>query len=88
MNDEYRSVEEKGVEEKSVEEDSFKKLINVAIVIMLVALIFIALFTFFFSMQEAISALFSPRYAALVQSMFSLVIIGIGVYLVKMFLSR
>jgi threonine/homoserine/homoserine lactone efflux protein len=74
-------------EQKSVE-NSFKKLVNIAIVIMLVALIFIALFTFFFSMQDAISSLFDYRYVALVKSIFSLVIIGIGVYLVKMFLSR
>lgn len=75
-------------DEKSVEENSFKKVINIAIVIMLVALIFIALFTFFFSMQDAISTLFDYRYVALVKSIFSLVIIGIGVYLVKMFLSK
>ncbi len=75
-------------EQKSVEENSFKKLVNIAVVIMLVALIFIALFTFFFSMQDAISSLFDYRYVALVKSIFSLVIIGIGVYLVKMFLSR
>ncbi len=75
-------------EQKSVEENSFKKLVNIAVVIMLVALIFIALFTFFFNMQDAISSLFDYRYVALVKSIFSLVIIGIGVYLVKMFLSR
>lgn len=75
-------------EQKSAEENSFKKLINIAVVIMLVALIFVALFTFFFSMQDAISTLFDYRYVALVKSIFSLVIIGIGVYLVKMFLSK
>ncbi len=75
-------------EQKSVEENSFKKLVNIAVVIMLVALIFIALFMFFFSMQDAISILFDYRYVALVKSIFSLVVIGIGVYLVKMFLSR
>jgi uncharacterized membrane protein YbhN (UPF0104 family) len=75
-------------EEKKEQEDSFKKLINVAVIIMLVALIFIALFTFFFSMQDAISALFDYRYVALVRAIFSLVIIGIGVYLVKMFMSK
>lgn len=77
--------EEKKMDEKK-DNDSFKKLINVAVVIMLVALIFIALFTFFFSMQDAISVLFEYRYVALVKSIFSLVIIGVGVYLVKMFL--
>lgn len=75
-------------EQKSAEENSFKKLINIAVVIMLVALIFVALFMFFFSMQDAISTLFDYRYVALVKSIFSLVIIGIGVYLVKMFLSK
>ncbi len=75
-------------EQKSVEENSLKKLVNIAVVIMLVALIFIALFTFFFSMQDAISSLFDYRYVALVKSIFSLVIIGIGIYLVKMFLSK
>ena len=77
--------EEQKMDEKK-DSDSFKKLINVAVVIMLVALIFIALFTFFFSMQDAISVLFEYRYVALVKSIFSLVIIGVGVYLVKMFL--
>lgn len=75
-------------EQKSVETDSFKKIINVAVVIMLVALIFIALFTFFFNMQDAISALFDPQYVALIKSIFSLVVIAIGVYLVKMYLSK
>lgn len=79
MNEEIKMDEKK-------DNESFKKLINVAVVIMLVALIFIALFTFFFSMQDAISVLFEYRYVALVKSIFSLVIIGIGVYLVKMFL--
>jgi predicted transporter len=84
MDDEHKSEEEKPFHE----DNSFKKNINVAVVIMLVALIFIALFTFFFSMQEAISVLFHPQYAALVKAIFSLVIIGVGVYLVKMFLSK
>lgn len=74
--------------EGKIEDNSFKKLINVAVVIMLVGLIFIALYTFFFNMQEAISTLIDYRYVALVRSIFSLVVIGIGVYLVKMFLSR
>ena len=84
MDDEPKSVEEKPIHE----DNSLKKNINVAVVIMLIALIFIAVFTFFFSMQEAISVLFHPQYAALVKSIFSLVIIGVGVYLVKMFLSK
>lgn len=77
MNDEQKSLEE-----------NFKKLINVAVVIMLIALIFIALFTFFFSMQAAISDLFERPYVSLIQAIFSLVVIGVGVYFVKMFLSR
>jgi uncharacterized protein YebE (UPF0316 family) len=55
---------------------------------MLVGMIFIALYTFFFNMQDAISTLFDYRYVALVRSIFSLVVIGVGVYLVKMFLSK
>ncbi|VVB94340.1 Uncharacterised protein [uncultured archaeon] len=84
MDDQNKSVEEKPFHE----DNSFKKIINVAVVIMLVALIFIALFTFFFSMQEAISVLFNPQYVALVKAIFSLVVIGVGVYLVKIFLSK
>ncbi len=81
--------EEKNIEEKTPkEDDSFRKIINVAVVIMLVGLIFIALFNFFFSMQEAISVLFHPQYAPLIKAIFSLVIIGVGVYLIKMFLSK
>lgn len=84
MDDEHKSIEEKPFHE----DNSFKKNINVAVVIMLVFLIFIAMFTFFFSMQEAISVLFYPQYAALVNAIFSLAIIGVGVYLVKMFLKK
>jgi predicted transporter len=81
--------EEKNIEEKTPEEDnSIRKIINVAVVIMLVGLVFIALFTFFFSMQEAISVLFHPQYAPLIKAIFSLFIIGVGVYLIKMFLSK
>jgi hypothetical protein len=81
--------ENKSLEVKPINEDrSFKKIINAAVIIMLVALIFIALFTFFFSMQEAISVLFHPQYAPLIRAVFSLVVIGIGVYLIKMFLSK
>ena len=80
--------EQKMPDEKKVEEYSFHKLINIAVVFMLVGLIFIALFTFFFNMQEAISALFDPRYTALVTAIFSLVVIGVGVYLIKIFLSK
>lgn len=84
MDDEQKSIEEKPFHE----DNSLRKNINVAVVIMLVVLIFIALFTFFFSMQEAISVLFYPQYSALIRAIFSLVIIGVGVYLVKMFLNK
>jgi len=80
--------EQKIPEEKKVEDNSFHKLVNIAVVIMLVALVFIALFTFFFSMQDAISALFDVRYSALIRAIFSLVVIGVGVYLIKMYLSE
>ncbi len=81
--------ETKGMEDKPSQEDkSLRKMINAAVVIMLVGLIFIALFTFFFSMQEAISVLFHPQYAPLIKAIFSLVIIGAGVYLIKMFMSK
>jgi len=84
MDNEHNSLEEKPFHE----DKSLIKNINLAVVIMLVVLIFIAMFTFFFSMQEAISVLFYPQYAALVKAIFSLVIIGLGVYLVKMFLKK
>jgi len=80
--------EQKGTEVKNSEDKSVKKLINVAVVIMLVALIFIALFQFFFNMQEAISRLFETRYVALMNAVFNIVVIGIAVYLVKMFLAK
>ena len=77
------------MEEKQPQEDnSLRKLINKSVVIMLVLLIFFALFTFFFSMQEAISVLFLPQYAPLIRAIFSLAIIAVGVYLIKMFLSK
>jgi Fe2+ transport system protein B len=83
MDDEQKVTEVKNPEDKSV-----KKLINVAVVIMLVALIFIAMFQFFFNMQEAISRLFDNRYVALMNAVFNIVVIGIAVYLVKMFLAK
>ena len=83
MNDEQKSSEEKPL----IEDKSLTKLINIVVVIMLVALIFIAMFTFYFSMLSAISVLFDYRYVELIRAIFSLVIIGIGIYLVKMFLS-
>ncbi len=70
------------------EENLFKKVITITVGIMLVALIFMALVTFFFSMLSSISAFFQPQYVPLITAIFSLVVIGIGVYLVKMFLSK
>ncbi len=75
-------------EKKNVQPDSSRKIISTAIVIMLVFLIFIALFTFFFSMQNAIGILFDPQYVELVRAIFSLVVLVTGIYLVKMFLSK
>ncbi len=65
---------------------SFKKLVNAAVLIVLVALIFIALFSFFFNMQEAIIALFHPRYQALMQALFSLIVLVIGIYMIRFLL--
>ncbi|MCG7848990.1 MAG: hypothetical protein MIO93_07405 [ANME-2 cluster archaeon] len=73
---------------KKEPENSFKKFINAIVVLMLVILIFISLVSFFFNMERAIADLFDPRYEALMQSLFSLFVIGIGVLLVKMFLSK
>ncbi|WP_135611402.1 hypothetical protein [Methanococcoides sp. AM1] len=89
--DEDPSMEDldtRGRTAKSNNDESYKKLVNVAVVIVLVALIFIALFSFFFSMQEAIVALFDPRYQALMQAVFSLIVLVMGVYMIKMFLPK
>lgn len=75
-------------EQKENGDKSFKKMANVAIIIMLLGLVFIALFSFFFNMQTAISDLFNPRYQALMQALFSLVILGVGVFLIKMLFSK
>lgn len=80
--------EQKVTEVKNPEDNSVKKLTNVAVVIMLVFMIFIALYSFFFNMQDAISRLFESRYVALMNAIFDIVIIGVAVYLVKMFLSK
>lgn len=78
----------KGRDSKSNNDVSFKKLVNVAVLVILVALIFITLFSFFFSMQEAIVALFHPRYQALMQAVFSLVVLVMGIYMIRIFLSK
>lgn len=65
---------------------SFKKLVNAALLLVIVALVFIALFSFFFSMNEAIIALFHPRYQALMQAIFSLIVLVLGVYMIRVLL--
>lgn len=67
---------------------SFKKLVNAAVLIVLLVLVFIALFSFFFNMQEAIIALFNPKYQALMQALFSLLVLIIGIYMIKFFLQN
>ncbi|MDQ1275975.1 MAG: hypothetical protein QG610_1550 [Euryarchaeota archaeon] len=92
-------IEEKDTDRNSVEvqtprrgstpennDSSFKKLVNAAVLIVLLALIFIAMFSFFFNMQEAIIALFHPKYQALMQALFSLLVLVIGIYLIKLLL--
>jgi polyferredoxin len=66
----------------------FKKLVNAAVLIVLVILVFFAMLSFFFNMQEAIAALINPKYQALVQALFSLVVLVIGIYTIKRFLSN
>ncbi|MCZ7403073.1 MAG: hypothetical protein O8C61_12695 [Candidatus Methanoperedens sp.] len=80
--------EQKVSDEKKPDDNSFKKVINVAVVIMLVFMIFIALYSFFFNMQDAISRLFETRYVALMNAIFDIVVIGVAVYLVKMFMAK
>lgn len=65
---------------------SLKKLVNAAVLIVLLALVFIALFSFFFNMQEAIIAIFHPKYQALMQALFSLLVLIIGIYMIKFLL--
>ncbi|MDM7920016.1 MAG: hypothetical protein QUS12_12740 [Methanosarcina sp.] len=94
-------IEEKNTGQNSVEvripaerntqgnnDQSFKKLVNAAVLIVLLALIFIALFSFFFNMQEAIIALFNPKYQALMQALFSLLVLMIGIYMIKYLLQN
>ncbi|AKB41636.1 MULTISPECIES: hypothetical protein [Methanosarcina] len=91
--------EEKGTDNRSVgiqkpekdnrtenNDSSFKKLVNSAILIVLLAFVFIALFSFFFNMREAIIALFNPKYQALVQAIFSLLVVIIGIYIIRLLL--
>lgn len=67
---------------------SFKKVVNAAVLIVLVILVILAMFSFFFNMQEAIAALINPKYQALVQALFSLLVLVIGIYTIKRFLSN
>lgn len=78
-----------GQEEAQENNDvSFKKLVNAAVLLVLVALVFIALFSFFFSMKEAIIALFHPRYQALMQALFSLIVLVLGIYMIRLLMSN
>lgn len=72
-------------EKKNEMDNSTKKNANKIVVFMLVFLIFISLLSFFFNMQSAISDLFDPRYQSLMQAIFSLIVLSIGVLLLKMF---
>lgn len=83
---EIRIPAERNTQEKN--DPSFKKLVNAAVLIVLLALIFIALFSFFFNMQEAIIALFNPKYQALMQALFSLLVLIIGIYMMKYLLQN
>jgi uncharacterized protein YqhQ len=83
---EVRKPSENNTQEKN--DPSFKKLVNAAVLIVLLALIFIALFSFFFNMQEAIIALFNPKYQALMQALFSLMVLIIGIYMIKYLLQN
>ncbi|HEY9246794.1 MAG TPA: hypothetical protein VIO11_08115, partial [Candidatus Methanoperedens sp.] len=69
-------------------EDPFKKLTRYAVVAIFVLLILMAAFTFFFSMQSAIGTLFDYQYVELVRAVFSLAVLGIGIYIVRMYLSK
>lgn len=72
-------------EKKNEMDNSTKKNANKIVVFMLVFLIFISLLSFLFNMQSAISDLFDPRYQSLMQAIFSLIVLSIGVLLLKMF---
>lgn len=65
-----------------------KKFVNTAVLIILVILVLLATFSFFINMQEAIAALINPKYQALVQALFSLLVLVIGIYTIKRFLSN
>jgi hypothetical protein len=95
------SVEEKEADRLSVEarmtgkgnspenhDASFKRLVNAAVLIVLVILVLISMFSFFFNMQAAIAALIHPKYQALVQALFSLLVLIIGIYTIKRLLSN
>jgi len=72
-------------EKKNEMDNSTKKNANKIVVFMLIFLIFISLLSFFLNMQSAISDLFDPRYQSLMQAIFSLIVLSIGVLLLKMF---
>lgn|GEM_PF-2537531 len=51
-------------------------------------LLFIAAIQFYFSMQDAISTWFEWEYVSLFKSVYNLVIIGLCVYIIKLFVFR
>lgn len=69
-------------------DSSIKKFLHSAVLIVLMILVLLATFSFFFNMQEAIAALINPKYQALVQALFSLLVLVIGIYTIKRFLSN
>jgi hypothetical protein len=69
-------------------DSSIKKFIHAAVLIVLMILVLLATFSFFFNMLEAIAALINPKYQALVQALFSLLVLVIGIYTIKRFLSN
>jgi hypothetical protein len=68
--------------------DSPLKFVNIAVQIVLVILVLIATFSFFFNMLQAIADLINPKYQALVQALFSLLVLVIGIYTIKRFFSN
>lgn len=67
---------------------SFRKNVNTVVLIVIMILIIIAMFSFFFNMLEAIAVLINPKYQALVQALFSLLVLVIGIYTIKRLLSN
>jgi hypothetical protein len=87
----HHSVEVRMTEKGNSPENhdvSFKRHVNTAVLVVLVVLVLISMFSFFFNMQAAIAALIHPKYQALVQALFSLLVLVIGIYTIKRLLSN